>query len=68
MAGRFDQPHVLEADPPHLVGGPLRAAAHVGGMLGKRADARNGQIPFELLDVSIAARVDVVDDAVHGCV
>ena len=64
-AGRLDQPHVLHADAPHLVGRPLGAALHVAGMLGQRADARDGEVRLELLDVTVAVGVDEVDDVVH---
>ena len=33
IAGRVDQPDVVQADAPHLVGAPVGAAPHVGGML-----------------------------------
>ena len=34
VARRVDDPHVLEADRPQLLGRPLGAPAHVGGVLG----------------------------------
>src|SRR6185503_4243885 len=47
------------------VGGPLGAALHVGGVLRQGADAGDGEVGLELLDVAVAVRVDIVDDAVH---
>ncbi len=66
IAWRVDQAHVAEADAAHLVGGPLGAAADVGGVLRQRADAGNREILLELFDVAVAVGVDEVDDLVHG--
>ena len=48
------------------IGGPLRGAADVGGVLGKRADARNREVLLQLLDVAITVDVDEIDDLIHG--
>ena len=64
VARRFEQPHVLEADALHVIGAPLGRAPHVGLMLGKRADARNGEVLLQLVDVAIALHVDVINDLV----
>ena len=67
VARRVDHPHVLEADGPQVIGGPVGAAAHVAGVLGQRADARDGEVLGEFLEVPVAARVDEVDDGgIHG--
>jgi hypothetical protein len=65
MAGRFDQANVLEPDAPHLFDRPFRAPAHVRCMLRKRADAWDGKVVLELVNVTIAMRVDEVDDLSH---
>ena len=65
VAGRLDQPDVLQPDAAHLLGGPLGAAPHVLLMLRQRADAGNGEVGLELVDVAIAVGVDEVDDVVH---
>jgi len=65
MAGRFDQANVLEPDAPHLFDRPFRAPAHVRRMLRKRADAWDGKVVLELVNVTIAMRVDEVDDLSH---
>ena len=65
VARRVDQPDVLQADPPHLVGAPLGAALDVAGMLGQRADARNREQRLQLLEIAFAVDVDEVDDVVH---
>ena len=65
MPGRLDQPDVLQADPLHLVPRPLGAAPHVRCVLWQRADAGNGEVGFELVDVAIAMGVDEVEDVVH---
>ena len=64
VARGLDQLDVLQADLPHLVGGPFRAATHIGLMLGQRADAGNGEELLQLVDVAIALHVDEVDDLV----
>jgi hypothetical protein len=63
---RLDQLHVLQADSPHFVGRPLGAALDVSSMLRQRADAGNGKIRLQLLDVAIPMCVDEIDDVVHG--
>ena len=66
IARRLDQPDVLQADAAHLVAAPLGAAAHVAGVLGQRADARNREQRLQLVEVPIAVDVDEIDDVVHG--
>src|SRR4029450_3103456 len=66
MARRFDQFHVLQPDPLHLRPRPLRALPHIVRMLRQSADAGNSQVGLELVDVTIAMRVDEVDDVVHS--
>src|SRR6185436_18697928 len=66
---RVDQPDVLEADTFEVVGAPLRGTPHVALVLRQRADARNGEVLFQLVDVAVALYVDVVDDFIdvlHG--
>ena len=65
VAGRLLDAGVLQADAGHLVAGPLGAAAHVGRMAGQRADAGDGQILLQLVNVAVAVDVDEVDDVVH---
>jgi hypothetical protein len=65
VARCFDEADIAEADAPHLLGGPLGAAANVAGVLRQRADARNGEVSLQLLDVTIAIRMDIVDDVIH---
>ena len=65
VAWCLDEADVVEADASHLLGGPLGTAADVAGMLRQRADARNGEVGLQLLDVAVAIGVDVVDDVVH---
>jgi hypothetical protein len=47
---------------------PLRAALHVGRVLRQRADAGDGEVILELVDILVAVRIDVVDDVVHGLI
>ena len=68
MAGRVDQLHVAHPGAGERVGRPLRRAPHVGGMLGKRADARDRQILPQFINVSIAVDIDEVDDVVHAVI
>ena len=65
VAGRFDEPDVVEADAAHLLGRPLGAAPDVAGVLRQGADARNREVGLQLLDVAVTVRVDEVDDVVH---
>ena len=65
IPGRLDQPDVLHADPPHLVGGPLGTAAHICLVLRQRADAGDGEVGLELLDVPVAVGVDEINDVIH---
>ena len=67
VARRVDEPDVLHADAAHLVGAPFGAALDVGGVLGQRADARDGQQGLQFLEVLVAVDVDEVDDVVHAC-
>ena len=62
VAGRFDEARVLHPDSLELVLRPLGAAADVGRVLGQCADARDGQVRLQLLDVVIAIEVDEIDD------
>ena len=64
IAGRVEQPHMLEADALHVIGAPLGCAPHVCLMLRKRADARDREVLLELVNVAITLQVDVVDDLV----
>ncbi len=64
IAWRFEQPHVLEADALHVVGAPFGRATHIALVLRKRADARDGEILLQLVDVSISLHIDVVNDLV----
>ena len=43
VAGRVDQPDVLQAGRPQRLGRPLGGAAHVAGVLRQRADARESR-------------------------
>ena len=65
VARRVDELHVLETDAPHLIAAPLRAAPHVRGVLGQRADAGNRQQTFQLVEIFLAVHVDEVDHVVH---
>src|SRR4029079_7384455 len=70
VSRRFEELDVLQTDLPHLLGGPLRSAADVALMLRQRADARDGEILFQLLNVAIPLHVDEIDDladVVHIC-
>ena len=62
IAGRFDEPHVLQSNPAHLVRAPFGAATDVALVLRQRADAWYGQIPLQFLDIAVAIQVDEVDD------
>ena len=64
VARRLDQPTFCIPMRSQLVGGPLGAPAHVGLMLRQRADAGNGEVALQLLDVAVAMKVDEVDDVV----
>ena len=66
VARRVDQPHVLQADAPHLLRAPVGAAPDVGGVLRQRADARDREKRLQLVEVAIAIDVDEIDDVVHG--
>ena len=66
-AGRVDQLDVLQPDAAHLLRRPVRAALHVGRVLRQRADAGDGEVLLELVDVVVAVRIDEVDDVVHNC-
>ena len=66
VAGRLDQPDVLEADPLQLGRRPLRAAGHVGSVVRQRADAGDGEVLGQLPHVAVAVGVDEVGDGVEG--
>ncbi len=68
VAGRFDEPDVVETDAAHLVCRPFGAAPDVAGVLRQRTDARNRQVRLQLFDVAVTVGVDEVDDIVHLCV
>ena len=65
IAGRLEQPDVLQPDAAHFVAAPFGTAADVGFVLGQRADARDGQQRLQFVDVSVAVDVDEIDDVVH---
>ncbi len=65
IARGVDQADVLHPGRGQRVGGPLRRAPHVALVLRQRADARDGEVLLEFLDVSIAVDVDEIDDVVH---
>src|SRR6185295_18999657 len=66
IARRVDQPHVLHARARERVLRPLRRAPDVRGVFGQRADARDGEVLLELVEIAITVDVDVVDDVVNG--
>ena len=62
---RRNEPDVLQTDAAHLVGAPFGAALHVAGVLGQRADARDREQRFQLIEVLLAVHVDEIDDLLH---
>ena len=67
VAAGLEQPDVLEADPLEVAEEPPRGGLHVGGVLGRGADARDAQELAELVDVPPAGVVEIVGDGgFHG--
>ena len=65
IAWRIDQPDILKAHPPHLVGTPFGAPLHIRRVLGQRADAWNREEGLQLREIAIAVDVDEIDDVIH---
>ena len=59
------QLHGRAPEAEELVDQPLRRGATIAGMVGERADARDGEVLLQLLDVLVAVGVDEIDDVVH---
>ena len=56
VAARLEQADALEADPLEVAEEPPRSGVHVGGVLGRGADARDAQELAQLVDVPVGGR------------
>ena len=65
MAVRLVKPNLVQSDPTHFLSRPFRATPHVRRVLGQRANARNGEVGLQLVDIAISVRVNEIDNSVH---
>ncbi len=65
IAGRLFEPRRRQTDATELVARPLGAAANVGSVLRQGADAGDGQVFLQLVEIAVAVRVDEIDDGMH---
>jgi hypothetical protein len=66
VPGCLDEPDILHAHLAQRIGSPLGGPSNIVAVSRERADARDGEVLLEFIDISVAVDVDVIDDLIHG--